>query len=142
MIQRLVSGASIGAAAPPNCAIACTSEFTARSPSTQLPKSETDEQPIGTSNLELVQSRTVERHACAQRAESRAGAARRQRTLDAARGALTLTGGWRLLGGQPPSPSDVIVTRNLRDVARGELKFPTLRVLSPEQCLEAFPCPP
>ena len=39
--------------------------------------------------------------------------------------------------------ADVIVTRNLRDVARGELKFPTLRVLTPEQCLEAFPsCPP
>lgn len=33
-----------------------------------------------------------------------------------------------------------IVTRNLRDVARGELKFPALRVLTPEQCLEAFPC--
>lgn len=39
--------------------------------------------------------------------------------------------------------ADAIVTRNLRDVARGELKFPTLRVLTPEQCLEAFPsCPP
>lgn len=38
--------------------------------------------------------------------------------------------------------ADVIVTRNLRDVARGELKFPTLRVLTPEQCLEVFPCPP
>ena len=39
--------------------------------------------------------------------------------------------------------ADVIVTRNLRDAARGELKFPTLRVLTPEQCLEAFPsCPP
>lgn len=35
-----------------------------------------------------------------------------------------------------------IVTRNLRDVSRGELKFPSLRVLTPEQCLEAFPCPP
>ncbi|GMV45417.1 MAG: hypothetical protein AMXMBFR66_08150 [Pseudomonadota bacterium] len=35
-----------------------------------------------------------------------------------------------------------IVTRNLRDVARGELMFPPLRVLTPEQCLEAFPCPP
>jgi hypothetical protein len=35
-----------------------------------------------------------------------------------------------------------IVTRNLRDVARGELKFPTLRVLTPEQCLEVFPCRP
>jgi putative PIN family toxin of toxin-antitoxin system len=35
-----------------------------------------------------------------------------------------------------------IVTRNLRDVTRGELKFPSLRVLTPEQCLEAYPCPP
>jgi predicted nucleic acid-binding protein len=31
--------------------------------------------------------------------------------------------------------ADAIVTRNLRDVARGELKFPSLRVLTPEQCL-------
>ncbi|MCZ2440259.1 MAG: PIN domain-containing protein [Burkholderiales bacterium] len=38
--------------------------------------------------------------------------------------------------------ADVIVTRNLRDVARGELKFPSLRVLTPEQCLEVYPCPP
>lgn len=38
--------------------------------------------------------------------------------------------------------AEVIVTRNLRDVARGELKFPSLRVLAPEQCLEVFPCPP
>lgn len=38
--------------------------------------------------------------------------------------------------------ADAIVTRNLRDVARGELKFPMLRVLTPEQCLEAFPCLP
>lgn len=38
--------------------------------------------------------------------------------------------------------ADAIVTRNRRDVAHGELKFPMLRVLSPEQCLEAFPCPP
>ena len=37
--------------------------------------------------------------------------------------------------------ADAIVTRNLRDVSRGELKFPSLRVLSPEQCLEVFPCP-
>ncbi len=37
--------------------------------------------------------------------------------------------------------ADAIVTRNLRDVARGELKFPTLRVLAPEDCLEVFPCP-
>jgi hypothetical protein len=38
--------------------------------------------------------------------------------------------------------AEAIVTRNLRDVARGELKFPSLRVLTPEQCLEVFPCPP
>ena len=38
--------------------------------------------------------------------------------------------------------ADAIVTRNLRDVSRGELKFPSLRVLTPEQCLEVFPCPP
>ena len=37
--------------------------------------------------------------------------------------------------------ADAIVTRNVRDVARGELKFPALRVLKPEQCLEVFPCP-
>lgn len=37
--------------------------------------------------------------------------------------------------------AEAIVTRNLRDVARGELKFPSLRVMTPEQCLEAFPCP-
>ena len=30
--------------------------------------------------------------------------------------------------------ADAIVTRNLRDVSRG-------RVLTPEQCLEVFPCP-
>ncbi len=38
--------------------------------------------------------------------------------------------------------ADAIVTRNLRDVSRGELKFPSLSVLTPEQCLEAFPCLP
>ena len=37
--------------------------------------------------------------------------------------------------------ADAIVTRNLPDLARGELKFPSLRVLKPEQCLEVFPCP-
>lgn len=37
--------------------------------------------------------------------------------------------------------ADAIVTRNLRDLTRGELKFPRLRVLTPEQCLEVFPCP-
>lgn len=38
--------------------------------------------------------------------------------------------------------ADAIVTRNLRDVSHGELKFPSLRVLSPENCLEVFPCLP
>jgi putative PIN family toxin of toxin-antitoxin system len=37
--------------------------------------------------------------------------------------------------------ADAIVTRNVRDVSRGELKFPTLRVLTPVECLEMFPCP-
>lgn len=37
--------------------------------------------------------------------------------------------------------AQVIVTRNLRDLARGELRFPGLRVLSPERFLEEFPCP-
>jgi len=34
-----------------------------------------------------------------------------------------------------------IVTRNLRDLSRCELKFPALRVLTPERCMEVFPCP-
>ena len=38
--------------------------------------------------------------------------------------------------------ADAIVTRNLRDLAGGELKFPALKVLTPEQCLEVFPCRP
>lgn len=37
--------------------------------------------------------------------------------------------------------ADAIVTRNLRDLTRGELKFPVLEILTPEQCLERFPCP-
>ena len=35
-----------------------------------------------------------------------------------------------------------IVTRNTRDLTRGELLFPGLRILTPEQCLKEFPCPP
>ena len=35
-----------------------------------------------------------------------------------------------------------IVTRNTRDLVRGELRFPSLRILTPEQCLEAYPCRP
>jgi putative PIN family toxin of toxin-antitoxin system len=38
--------------------------------------------------------------------------------------------------------ANAIVTRNLRDVSHGELKFPSLRVMSPEHCLEVFPCLP
>lgn len=37
--------------------------------------------------------------------------------------------------------AEAIVTRNLRDVAQGELKFPGLRVIDPRTCLEVFPCP-
>lgn len=37
--------------------------------------------------------------------------------------------------------ADAIVTRNVRHVSRGELRFPRLRVLTPKQCLEVFPCP-
>ena len=36
--------------------------------------------------------------------------------------------------------ADAIVTRNLRDLSRGELKFPSLSVVTPEQCLEVLPC--
>jgi putative PIN family toxin of toxin-antitoxin system len=35
-----------------------------------------------------------------------------------------------------------IATRNLRDLQRGELRFDTVQVLTPEQCLEKYPCPP
>lgn len=37
--------------------------------------------------------------------------------------------------------ADAIVTRNLRDLTQGEFRFPRFRVLTPEACLEAFPCP-
>jgi hypothetical protein len=35
-----------------------------------------------------------------------------------------------------------IVTRKMRDLAHSDLRFPALRVLTPEQCLELYPCPP
>ena len=35
-----------------------------------------------------------------------------------------------------------IVTRNIRDLTRGELRFPALRILTPEQFMEAYPCRP
>ena len=31
-----------------------------------------------------------------------------------------------------------VVTRNVKDLAVGELRFPAVRILTPEQCLEAF----
>ena len=34
-----------------------------------------------------------------------------------------------------------IVTYNLRDLTGGELKLPSLKILTPKQCLEIFPCP-
>ena len=36
--------------------------------------------------------------------------------------------------------ADVIVTKNLRDLMGRDLKFASLRILSPDKCLEAFPC--
>jgi predicted nucleic acid-binding protein len=36
----------------------------------------------------------------------------------------------------------VIVTRNISDLKRGELRFPSLAILTPKECLEAYPCPP
>lgn len=36
--------------------------------------------------------------------------------------------------------ANFIVTRNLRDVSKGELRFPSIKVLTPEQCLKDFPC--
>ena len=35
--------------------------------------------------------------------------------------------------------ADAVITRNVRDLAGGELRFPRIRVLTPEQCLERFP---
>ncbi len=35
-----------------------------------------------------------------------------------------------------------IVTRNIGDLTRGELKFPGLQILKPEDCLETYPCRP
>lgn len=34
--------------------------------------------------------------------------------------------------------ASAIVTRNVKDVAQGELRFPQVKVLLPEQCLEIF----
>jgi putative PIN family toxin of toxin-antitoxin system len=38
------------------------------------------------------------------------------------------------------SQANAIVTRNLRDLKRGELKFPSLRVLTPQQIWESVLC--
>jgi predicted nucleic acid-binding protein len=35
--------------------------------------------------------------------------------------------------------ASAIVTRNVRDLIRGERRFPHIRILTPEQGLEAFP---
>jgi putative PIN family toxin of toxin-antitoxin system len=35
--------------------------------------------------------------------------------------------------------ASAIVTRNINDLIRGELRFPHIRILTPEQCLEVFP---
>ena len=38
--------------------------------------------------------------------------------------------------------ADAIITRSLCGISHGELKFPSLRVLTPEHCLEVIPCLP
>ena len=35
-----------------------------------------------------------------------------------------------------------IITRKTGDLTRGELRFPALGILTPEECLEAYPCLP
>jgi putative PIN family toxin of toxin-antitoxin system len=35
--------------------------------------------------------------------------------------------------------ASAIVTRNAKDLAKGELRFPQIKILLPEQCLEVFP---
>ncbi len=37
--------------------------------------------------------------------------------------------------------AEAIVTRNVRDLKRSELHFPDIRILTPKECLEVFPCP-
>jgi len=37
--------------------------------------------------------------------------------------------------------AQAIVTRNIRDLTRSELHFPDVRILTPKECLEVFPCP-
>jgi len=38
--------------------------------------------------------------------------------------------------------ASAIVTHNVRDLASGELLFPSLRVLTPAAFLKEYPCPP
>ena len=35
--------------------------------------------------------------------------------------------------------AQAIITRNVRDLARGELRFPAIQILQPEQCIKVFP---
>jgi len=35
--------------------------------------------------------------------------------------------------------ADALITRNLKDLTRGELRFPSIAILTPEQCLEVYP---
>lgn len=36
--------------------------------------------------------------------------------------------------------ASAIVTRNVRDIAGGELRFPSVQVITPQECLEVYPC--
>ena len=36
--------------------------------------------------------------------------------------------------------ASAIVTRNVRDLEGGELRFPSIQVLTPQKCLEVYPC--
>ena len=38
--------------------------------------------------------------------------------------------------------ADALVTRNIADFRRAELKFPELSIMTPEQFLEVYPCQP
>jgi putative PIN family toxin of toxin-antitoxin system len=36
--------------------------------------------------------------------------------------------------------ASAIVTQNIRDLKRSELRFPEIQILTPKECLEVFPC--
>ena len=36
--------------------------------------------------------------------------------------------------------ASAIVTRNVRHLEGGGLRFPSIRVLTPQECLEVYPC--